>query len=104
MDGNKICCVNGKFKNIQESPAGFGDTFDEAFADLKQEMRKQAEEQVKYRQTHLEPYMFCITEGCDGVLRREKGVLWATCPKCGLSVHVLTLRAWYRKNILQKNT
>lgn len=33
-DGNKWCCVNGDFVNIQESPAGFGDTFDAALADL----------------------------------------------------------------------
>jgi hypothetical protein len=33
-DGNAWCCVNGDFANLQESPAGFGDTFDEALADL----------------------------------------------------------------------
>lgn len=34
MDGNKWCCVNGDFVNVQESPCGFGDTFDAALADL----------------------------------------------------------------------
>ena len=34
-DGNKWCCVNGDFVNLQESPAGFGNTFDEALSDLK---------------------------------------------------------------------
>lgn len=34
MDGNKWCCVHGDFVNVQESPAGFGDTFDAALADL----------------------------------------------------------------------
>lgn len=34
MDGNAWCCVFGDFINLQESPAGFGETFDEAIADL----------------------------------------------------------------------
>lgn len=33
-DGDKWCCVNGDFDNLQESPAGFGDTFEEALANL----------------------------------------------------------------------
>lgn len=33
-DGDKWCCVNADFVNLQESPAGFGDTFDEALSDL----------------------------------------------------------------------
>lgn len=33
-DGDMICCVFGDFINLQESPAGFGKTYDEAFADL----------------------------------------------------------------------
>lgn len=33
-DGDKWCCVHGDFVNLQESPAGFGDTFDEAMDDL----------------------------------------------------------------------
>lgn len=39
-DGNKICCTFGDFENLQESPAGFGDTHEEAFADLQQEWEK----------------------------------------------------------------
>ena len=83
MDGNKICCVNGKFKNIQESPAGFGDTFDEAFEDLKKEMRKQAEKRVKYRREHPKPTFFCLIPGCDGILTLQKGTGYYRCPKCG---------------------
>ncbi len=30
-DGDHWCCVNGDFINLQESPAGFGKTFEEAF-------------------------------------------------------------------------
>lgn len=33
-DGDKWCVVNGDFKNLQESPAGFGATFDEALTDF----------------------------------------------------------------------
>ena len=33
-DGDNWCCVLGDFINLQESPAGFGDTFNEALADL----------------------------------------------------------------------
>lgn len=29
-DGNQWCCVFGDFDNLQESPAGFGDTFEQA--------------------------------------------------------------------------
>lgn len=36
-DGNKWCCVFGDFINLQESPAGFGDTFDEALDGLKKD-------------------------------------------------------------------
>jgi hypothetical protein len=35
MDGNKWCAVFGDYVNLQESPAGFGDNFEEALADLK---------------------------------------------------------------------
>lgn len=33
-DGDKWCAVFGDFNNLQESPAGFGDTFDEALNEL----------------------------------------------------------------------
>lgn len=33
-DGNMWCCVFGDFENLQESPAGFGATLEEAAADL----------------------------------------------------------------------
>lgn len=33
MDGNQWCCVGPKFKNIQESASGFGDTAEEAYND-----------------------------------------------------------------------
>lgn len=33
-DGDQWCCVLGDFKNLQESPAGFGDTEDDAYKDL----------------------------------------------------------------------
>ena len=36
-DGNKWCCVFGDFINLQESPAGFGDTQAEAFNNLSQQ-------------------------------------------------------------------
>lgn len=35
QDGNKTCAVHGDFINLQESPAGFGDNFEEALAELK---------------------------------------------------------------------
>lgn len=34
QDGGKKCAVFGDFINLQESPFGFGDSFDEAFAGL----------------------------------------------------------------------
>jgi len=37
-DGNMMCCVFGDFENLQESPAGFGKTDDEAYEDLKQQI------------------------------------------------------------------
>lgn len=33
-DGNKMCAVFGDFINLQESPAGFGDDYQQAIADL----------------------------------------------------------------------
>ena len=39
MDGDKWCCVNGDFVNLQDSPAGFGSTFDEAFANFQKSRR-----------------------------------------------------------------
>lgn len=44
-DGNMWCCVNGDFKNLQESPAGFGASFDEALNDLARERTKFAKDQ-----------------------------------------------------------
>jgi hypothetical protein len=38
-DGNMWCCVHGDFVNLQESPAGFGKTFEEALANLKTDSR-----------------------------------------------------------------
>lgn len=35
-DGNAWCCVFGDFVNLQESPAGFGDSFDTALTNLKE--------------------------------------------------------------------
>ena len=35
MDGNKTCAVFGDFVNLQESPAGFGDNFEEAIEALR---------------------------------------------------------------------
>lgn len=37
-DGNMMCCTFGDFENLQESPAGFGETDDEAFEDLKRQI------------------------------------------------------------------
>ena len=34
-EGNKWACVFGDFRNLAESPAGFGDTLEEARADLR---------------------------------------------------------------------
>lgn len=33
-DGSAWCCVRGDFVNLQESPAGFGDTMEEALTAL----------------------------------------------------------------------
>lgn len=35
-DGDKWCCVHGDFQNLQESNAGFGNTFEEALNDLQE--------------------------------------------------------------------
>ncbi len=37
-DGDKWCCVNGDFVNLQESPAGFGETFDGALEMLQKKL------------------------------------------------------------------
>ncbi len=34
-DGNMWCCVHGDFQNLQESPAGFGENFEEALNNLR---------------------------------------------------------------------
>ena len=34
IDGNQVCAVFDDFSNLQESPAGFGDSLKEAFLDL----------------------------------------------------------------------
>jgi hypothetical protein len=34
VDGSKFCAVHTNFINLQESPAGFGDTVEEAVNDL----------------------------------------------------------------------
>jgi len=44
-DGNAWCAVFGNFINLQESPAGFGDTTEEAIANLKEELEKEAKKQ-----------------------------------------------------------
>jgi len=33
IDGNQVCRVGVHFRNLQESPAGFGDSLKEAFLD-----------------------------------------------------------------------
>ena len=38
MDGNACCATKSDFTNLQESPAGFGDTFLEAMAELCKEL------------------------------------------------------------------
>lgn len=43
-DGDKICCVFGDFINLQESPAGFGDTNEEALTDLSANWKKYKQE------------------------------------------------------------
>ena len=37
LDGNQWCCVFGDFINLQESPAGFGDSFETAMASLQEQ-------------------------------------------------------------------
>lgn len=37
MDGDKFCAVKPDFVNLQESPAGFGDTKNEAIKNLERE-------------------------------------------------------------------
>lgn len=39
-DGDAWCCVFGDFIDLQESPAGFGDSFDTALADLQDSHEK----------------------------------------------------------------
>ena len=53
-DGNMWCCVLGDFENLQESPAGFGDTMaaalDALYADilLHKQARAQAEKEIDH--------------------------------------------------------
>lgn len=37
QDGNRWCAVYGDFRNLQDSPAGFGETFDQAVDSLASE-------------------------------------------------------------------
>ncbi len=37
-DGDVWCCVDEHFTNLQESPAGFGKTEEEALEDLKRQL------------------------------------------------------------------
>jgi hypothetical protein len=39
-DGDKKCCVFGDFLNLQESPAGFGESFAEAMAELMRDLKE----------------------------------------------------------------
>jgi hypothetical protein len=39
-DGDQWCCVNGDFKNLMESPAGFGDTFADALNQLGSQVKE----------------------------------------------------------------
>ena len=39
-DGNMWCCVLGSFINLQESPAGFGETMNKALDNLLSEIAK----------------------------------------------------------------
>ena len=42
-DGDKLCCVRGDFVNLEESPAGFGTGYAEAYqALIKDESNKRA--------------------------------------------------------------
>lgn len=34
IDGNQVCAVTSRFKNLQESPVGFGNSLEEAFLEL----------------------------------------------------------------------
>ena len=34
IDGNQVCAVGEDFKDLQSSPAGFGDSLKEAFIDF----------------------------------------------------------------------
>ena len=45
MDGDKFCCVFGDFVDLQESPAGFGDTQESAYEQLLLEFNKTKSEQ-----------------------------------------------------------
>ena len=38
MDGNAFCATHLDFVNLQESPAGFGDTREEAIANLQKDI------------------------------------------------------------------
>lgn len=82
-DGDKICCVNGKFKNLQESPAGFGNNFEEAFADLIKEMKKNICKQVEYRRANPVLSIPCWDCDCDGVMHLNKGAGSYVCDVCG---------------------
>lgn len=43
-DGNRWACVRGDFTNLQESPAGFGETWEEARAALDAQPARAARE------------------------------------------------------------
>ncbi len=38
-DGSQWCCVFGNFNSIQDSPVGFGDSFDSALENLRAQSR-----------------------------------------------------------------
>jgi len=48
-EGDKLCCVRGNFVNLQESPAGFGTTYAEAYQAL---VRDEADERKRFER-HL---------------------------------------------------
>lgn len=48
-DGDKWCCTHGDFINLQVSPAGFGETFEDALESLKMECSKRD----KFAGTHF---------------------------------------------------
>ena len=58
IDGNQVCAVKHNFQNLQISPAGFGDSLEDAFLALMKELSKRNElPELRSLQTWEAPWL-----------------------------------------------